>query len=452
MTSQYVRYTPFDKDLDDVLPEELDTLLEVHEGWYVEYKSEAPNNRALAKSLSAFANQYGGILFIGIATHNNSTVPGSFPGILNSTVDATLEQLRNCSKDLLNPPVFFATRIFEGPISSIGLRQGYSIIAVRIPQGPDTPYIHNDGRIYRRIADASDPTHETDRATLDLLHDRRNQAYSRLENRILQTPSVSRGEENQPYIHLNILSDPYEIMGHSFPSRMPQFTEVMKGIGIPFDNIYRSHEGFVSRQIGGNDPYNRLLTWEFSRHCHSLITLPVNVISRRGNHSASLELFLSRCDEMGLGAARILDLNQLLPLALQMVIRHRILAKQANVNGPFYVKIHIENVWRTIPFIDLDGYFQNTVEYGFPLVQDTNLVVPTAGGALNTFISLAERDISSEVRPDGTINGDNMSGILQDAAKISSHIFMALGISPDLIPDIGDLVVRNMNIRTAAPV
>ena len=62
-----MRFTPFDKAFDDISVGDLDGLMEVGEGWYVEYKSQLPNTRVLAKSLSSFANQYGGWLFLGVA-------------------------------------------------------------------------------------------------------------------------------------------------------------------------------------------------------------------------------------------------------------------------------------------------------------------------------------------------------------------------------------------------
>lgn len=450
MSSLYARYTPFDKEFDNVLPEDLYTLNEVHEGWYVEYKSDVPSNRALAKSLSAFANQYGGILFIGISTDRNANIPNGYPGILSTRVDDAYEQIRNSSKDLLNPPVFYTTRTFEGPIHSIRLPKGNSIIAVRVPQGPDTPYVHNDGRIYRRVADSSGPSPETDRTTLDLLHDRRRQVHSRLEDRILQTPIVSKGEKNQPYIHFNIFSDPYETMGHWYSGNMHEFIEIMQRGNIPFDNIYPSSEGFIARQTTKNNPYLRVFTWEFSRKCHSLVTFPINVIDRQNSHPAPLGHFLSRVDTSGLESARVLDLSMVMSGALNVMLRHRRLARQANVNGPFYVKIYIENVWRTIPFVDLERFSQNTADYGFPLVQDSDVVVPRAGGSLDTFIHLQERDITPEIGDNESLNGDNMSELWIDAGIIAAQIFMALGTSPDLIQDIIRSLILNANFTTPA--
>ena len=52
----------------------------------MEYKSEAVPARALAKSLSAFANTYGGWLFVGVREESkDNAVAGSFPASLHLT-------------------------------------------------------------------------------------------------------------------------------------------------------------------------------------------------------------------------------------------------------------------------------------------------------------------------------------------------------------------------------
>ena len=149
------RYTPFEKALKDVKPAELETLRSVAEGWYVEYKSRPLSTKALAKSLSSFANQYGGWIVFGVEEDTDTLKAKAFPGINSSLVSQLLQLLKEASRGSLNPDVFYETRVFEGPIDEVGLTQDHSIVVVRIPPGADTPYIHSDGRIYRRIADST---------------------------------------------------------------------------------------------------------------------------------------------------------------------------------------------------------------------------------------------------------------------------------------------------------
>ena len=61
------RYRPFEKELFELSGDDLAGLRHVHEGWYVEYKSESIKPRDIAKSLASFANQLGGWLFVGVS-------------------------------------------------------------------------------------------------------------------------------------------------------------------------------------------------------------------------------------------------------------------------------------------------------------------------------------------------------------------------------------------------
>ena len=98
-----MRYTPFDVDLQEINETHLAGLREVAEGWYVEYKSEVPSPRVLAKSLSSFANRHGGWLFLGIQEDSADNTAASYPGISDSEVVSTLRRIRDAAKDLLQP-------------------------------------------------------------------------------------------------------------------------------------------------------------------------------------------------------------------------------------------------------------------------------------------------------------------------------------------------------------
>ena len=136
------------------------SLREVREGWYVEYKSQLPSTRDLAKSLSSFSNQYGGWIFLGVEETPNSLTAGTCPGIENENLPEVLESLRNAAKDIVRPQVAYQHRVLEGPVETIGLKSNRSVVVVRVPEGSNTPYIHNDGRIYIRIGDSSSPIPE----------------------------------------------------------------------------------------------------------------------------------------------------------------------------------------------------------------------------------------------------------------------------------------------------
>jgi hypothetical protein len=351
------RYSPFDKLLQELEPANLESLREVAEGWYVEYKSLVIPTKLLAKSLSAFANQYGGWLFLGIQDDKRTLTAAAFPGLPSSDLPAVLQAVRNAAKDCLNPEVYYETRQFDGPIGQIGLPVGRSILVVRVPPGAETPYVHADGRIYRRVADSSDPKPDIDRSTLDRLFEKGERSRARLGTLVTKKPLISPEEKNNCYLHLSILSDPHEVRGDWYAEGFPQFAEAMKGDPLPLDNIFTRSGGFVARQTVGNNPYHRLLTWEFDRHCHSFITIPINVLSPP--YLSSLvdyptgEEFARKLESTRIQHARLLDLNILFAALAAVVMRHRTLVTHASIRGPFFVKAHLANVWRTVPFLDL---------------------------------------------------------------------------------------------------
>ena len=68
-----------------------------------------------------------------------------------------------------------------------------------------------------------------------------------------------------------------------------------------------------------------------------------------------------------------------------IIRRHRILVAQAGITGPLFIKAHLEDVWRTVPFLSHSGYLEHIDEYGLPIVQDTDFLTPP-GTSLDSFV------------------------------------------------------------------
>ena len=101
---------------------------------------------------------------------------------------------------LFRPQVRYETQILEGPVSNIGLNPDRCVVVVRVPEGANTPYVHNDGKIYIRVGDSSSPVPATDRSTFDLLYRRGQEKRTFLEELVGRSPEISQYEEDYSFL------------------------------------------------------------------------------------------------------------------------------------------------------------------------------------------------------------------------------------------------------------
>jgi hypothetical protein len=437
-------YSPFEKPLDQLVGEDLSVLRDVSEGWYVEYKSVLIDAKSLAKSLSAFANHYGGWLVLGVLERDG--VASSFPGLEKADVVEAELRLRNATKDCLNPSVFYSHRIINGPVSELGLPDNRALVVVHVPMGLHAPYVHNDGRIYRRVADASSPKPETDRAVLDLLWKRGADARKHIKKLTSRSPMVSKGESQAPFIHFFLSGDPLQQGGGFYRPDFDTFARLMRGNPIPFDNIFSAGDGYVARQVSNNDPHRRVFTWEYRFVGHSWVTLPMNASTELGSWFNGYDHFDRFRAMMPLNdgvpwTLKVLDLNVVFAAIGAVCKRHRQLLEVHGFHGPFYVKAHIENVWRCVPFLDTKAFVDFVGAHGVPVVQDNATVVPP-GVVLESFLTLRK-----------AVAGDrsDLEQQFQDSALLTAFVLAALGIPFEVFekstPELGYLLDRQKEVE-----
>lgn len=429
-------YNPFRKHIQDLNTADLLVLRDVAEGWYIEYKSQLLSVKDVAKSLCSFANHFGGWLFFGIqeAIAGGRTA-GAFPGLSGTDTNRCEEQIRNAARDCVNPMPFYELKILYGPESGLGLPDNRAIVAVAIPQGINPPYIHSSGRIYRRVADSSDPKAETDRAILDQLWKRGESARQRLADFVTQEPVLSKAEEDLAMLHLSITSDPYEERpGLARKIGFDRFNHLMRQDPIPFNNIFPMANGLVARQVASNNPYFISLTWRLYHNCSTLLTIPINYQRPEG---MAIEMWLygyahandftTLLKDSGHDTARVLDINLLIIAVSCAIARHRSLCGEAGIRGPFYTKAHLQNIWRCMPFFDTPEFIAYIKEQGFPLIQEDSALAPP-GTALESFVWINEAD-----PPGVPPSTEESQQALLDSLGIQTQIFNALGIPKTII-------------------
>ena len=401
------QYSPFDKDIDNLKSKDLSVLESVSEGWYVEYKRELISTKAMAKALSAFANTYGGWLFVGIdEVKNGEPVAGDFVGIPQNSVDDLLQKLRQSASNLLNPTPYFRTKVISGPCPIINLGRDSSIVIVQVPCSLKTPYVHKDGRIYRRVADSSEPKPETDRFVLDQLWRRGSSVQKSVKIWVKRDPEFSDQEAKTPYLRCLLCVDPWQQKSPQINTSRSDIRNVFHSyetgtVSIPFETIYSSSDGIIARQLENNDPETLGLTWKFRSDSSSDIVLPLTVydginpnrLVQEFDEYKHLERFTKLLQSQGSGysSPRVVDLNLLLHALIAVASKYRRLLALVGDDLAFYCKVRLLNCWRIIPYIDVTQVLEQYEKHGMPMVRESELTAPK-GHHPDSFAYIASPD------------------------------------------------------------
>lgn len=382
------QFNPFKKSIGEIIAADLKCLREIPEGWYIEYKSNFTSASSAAKSLSAFANSSGGWVFYGVKEDAKTRMAGEFVGIPMDSIPQIEEWLRQAATDSISPSPYFDHVVIAGPEAELGLSDARAIIVVNVLQGNNSPYLHQSGRIYRRVGDASDPIHETDRHSLDLLWQRSQKRRADFE-RLVTTPRLlSDREGSATYVTLYFIPDPWNSRSLRSKITFEQFAQLMtddsfRTGGLPFDNIFTASDALVARQVHNNDPYSHVFTWKYYHNCVSEVVIPIPSVQIgsldfepffRG-YEFSTD-FVARCKSIGLEVGWALDLSQWFFILSSIMVRLHHVFEMDHLSWPVYLKARITGVWRRVPFLDIPEYASYIEKYGVPLVQDRECFAP----------------------------------------------------------------------------
>ncbi|MDX8462131.1 AlbA family DNA-binding domain-containing protein [Mesorhizobium humile] len=425
-------YNPFGKQIGELEVGDLAALRDVPEGWYVEYKQEIPNGRSIAKSLSAFANTYGGWLFYGIKeTGDGRRVAGEFPGIPAKDVAAAEQAIRQAASTLVSPSPTFETKILNGPDGELGIGADQSVIAIGIPAGNNAPYVHGSGVIYRRVADSSEPRPETDRHFLDLLWQRGKDRRKAFDKFIRTKPGLSEAEGDISTLRICFLPDPWDERQIDSKLEFEEFATFMNSTddgGIPFDNVFPTGNGFIARQIRNNNATGTVFSWRYHFDCASEVTLPLNAVQvddvrdaasfLRGYEFSSV--YLKKFSEHDMRHFHLVDISQLFSIIHAIMRRKRALLSREGMGWRVYYKVQLSNFWRRVPFVDLKEVADFVATHGVPIVQDQTAYIPLGRGPGSC----------TEIKPYNNSALDADSELQVDATIIFLNVCRALGLPP----------------------
>jgi hypothetical protein len=155
------------------------------EGFILEYKSEFPSNEVIAKTISAFANTYGGLLIIGVNAPDGKPLP-PFEGIVFNPSFKYEEKIESIVLSHIKEPVFPEIQVCE-PVN------GKTFILIRVAESHLTPHrVFDNRRIYIRTGQSSMPNAEATWDKIEWLANRRKKSEEFRELLI---------EEGERYFH-----------------------------------------------------------------------------------------------------------------------------------------------------------------------------------------------------------------------------------------------------------
>ncbi len=436
-------FSPFDKSQADLDGADLAKLRSVAEGWHIEYKRDLVSLPKLAKSISSFANTYGGWLFVGVKEKSkDDPVAGSFPGISVRDLDSAMQRVRQAAGLHLSHAPHFDTKVIKGPCHAVGLLEDTAVIAICVPPSNTAPHVHKDARIYTRVGDSSEPRPETDALLISQLSERANETRRSVSEWVNTDPRFSAMEERTPFIRFLFTLDPWQQSNPTLNASIPEVREVLAkpddASSIFFDVVYPAPGGLVARQVMGNNPLQLGLTcrlrWGLA--CDLLVPVPMR---RAGTTDAlrdtlrgynNVDAFVDALVRQGFVDPYVADLNFVLAILIAFIAKYRRLTALAGVHGPsVHFKARALNLQfvapggagmgsdgmsdlvRTVPFIDISTIIDDFREHGVPVPMDRIAMVP-AGDTPESFLELV---------PDAS--GNDVDAIVLQA----SHAFAAVG-------------------------
>jgi hypothetical protein len=405
-------YNPFDKPFSEVNAGDIYGL-DVPEGYYCEYKRDMVDNTGIAKAISSFANTYGGLLFIGIKEGSESNKPEDWFTLAGGDPTKYKETVRNVVKDYVSPPPRFTTHSFKG--SSQDGSDGY-VLMVDVPESHITPHINNDGCVYRRTGEGSDPYRPlTDPGVLDELNKRRQQWEQRVEEFCQTEVGVTEtflgnSEYNiegipmlEVYAIPTTLDDPVcsdvrldldkfkKVVQSSDLHFLPEDSELSKEdveieMGMDADSYRATSEGVVAQQwithdeFGEKDRAHTPLTVKFFADGSAKFFTPVPVIpfpkqSERTRTWTVVENALdSSYEDIQFvdGKQTLTNLYNLLNIHLNLLLEYEWPAE----SNSLFIKARLTNGYRTMLFFEANWYRDLLQDYGPPVCYDEVVEAP----------------------------------------------------------------------------
>ncbi len=179
------------KEWDKLEPSDIEALMseqDLEESFYFEFKNDRTISKKIAKEVSAFANTFGGYIFIGIADDKK----------IEGCLEWNEQRIHATIHDTITPTPSFDVKKFT---CSDGV-----VFVIKIEEGAEPPYITNSGKIFERVSSGSIPI--TDSSKLSQIYSKREQQLSNMERKITIAPIQKEVGNIYGYIDIGFIVVP----------------------------------------------------------------------------------------------------------------------------------------------------------------------------------------------------------------------------------------------------
>lgn len=150
------------------------------ESFYFEFKDDRVSNKKLQEEVSAFANTFGGYIFLGVSDDKQ----------IEGCTTWNEQRIHTTIHDSITPTPPFDVRKFTFDTRSV--------YVVKIDEGSEPPYITSSGKIYERLSSGSFTI--KDSSKLSQIYNKREQLLTKMEKKISIPPVCENSNNIYGYI------------------------------------------------------------------------------------------------------------------------------------------------------------------------------------------------------------------------------------------------------------
>lgn len=249
------------KEWAKLLPADIQSVIseqDFDESFYFEFKDDRVSNKKLTEEMSAFANTFGGYIFLGISDDKQ----------IEGCTAWNEQRIHTTIHDSITPTPSFDVKKF-----TIGTNVIY---VIRIDEGAEPPYITSSGKIYERLSSGSFTI--KDSSKLSQIYNKKEQLLTKMESKISIPPIPENTNNIYGYIDTG-------------------FCLVASDIHAAFDSFNNTDLKSIAQEMADLTP-----AFSLSNIGNSIVYTPGGLTTQKGHLPAHTNNFL---EIMADGSARM---------------------------------------------------------------------------------------------------------------------------------------------------